>query len=91
MRPDVLKRRLMSRRDEARRIETAIIDACERAASRACRRRALPADPCDWPRAAWEQYLLEAKRLDQRLGPRLRAIRSHIDALERISAQTLAA
>jgi hypothetical protein len=64
-------------------IETDIVLACERAASRACPRWRLPADRAKWTKPAWDRYLSEALRMEQHFGARLRRIRHDINSIER--------
>lgn len=86
-----LNRGIALRKAEARRLQTEITLACEKAASRSYRNRQLPADPSDWDHATWDRYLSEAARMEHCFGDRLRKIFREIQALERLAAMPLAA
>jgi hypothetical protein len=86
-----LKIGLALRKEEAHRLQTEIILACEQAAGRRWPNGHLPTDQADWDNATWERYLTEAAKMESLLGERLRRLYREISSIERLAALPLPA
>jgi len=84
MPPPDASARLAARRAQLALLDTTLICACERAATRGRHARVAPTDPVRWNRSIWRRYLAEARAQDFRLGGRMRQLRSEIIAPEQL-------
>jgi len=80
---DELKRLAAVKRAKLQSLETEFVLACEKAASRKCRKRQLPSDRSKWSPSTWNSYLAEAIQCNFHRGHKLCAMLEEADNLER--------
>ncbi len=82
---------IAARRRRLAQLETAMVEACERAAVRGACRKVRMNDHDTWDKATWQRYLVAAARLEPDYMPRMRILLHDIDRFEHLLTLPMAA